>query len=182
MSNTSSLTELSTAEAPAVFVAASVVGKMTLARASPATESLIPQQWLRRRVWCEPTKRLAYDRSAAPSADICRFAETFSVRPNSQCLQSSATWSSTQKKGRDGGGLAGTGGRALRMLSSFQSQFFTTDLPARASPATHRRSRDTRTALSFTQEHIRQKNCWQKNEMQKNLKSWSVFFCRSFFC
>ena len=27
-------------------------------------------------------------RSAAPSADICRFPEFFSVKPNSQCLQS----------------------------------------------------------------------------------------------
>ena len=27
-----------------------------------------------------------------------------------------------------------------------------------------------------------QKNWWQKNESQKDLESWSVFFCRPFFC
>ena len=36
--------------------------------------------------------------------------------------------------------------------------------------------------LSFTQEHIRQKHSWQKNELQTDLNSWSVFFCPSFFC
>ena len=60
--------------------------------------------------------------------------------------------------------------------------FLTTDVPARASPATHRRSRDTSTVLSFTQEDMWQKNSWQKNESQKDLNSCSVFFCPSFFC
>ena len=63
--------------------------QLDLARAWPATEFLMPHQWLCRRVWCEPTERLAYVRSTAPSADICRFAEIFSVKPNTQCLQSS---------------------------------------------------------------------------------------------
>ncbi len=45
--------------------------------------------------WCEPTERIAYvgpplrrRTSAVPSADICRFAEIFSVKPNSLRLQS----------------------------------------------------------------------------------------------
>ena len=44
-------------------------------------------------------------------------------------------------------------------------------------------SRNKRTTLSFMQKHIRQKkNWWQKNELQQDLQSWSVFFCRPCFC